>query len=130
MKTLKQFAIVSGLTILGLLLLNALGINLAFAQDAISAQDQPGIISKLTGGATDIRGLVLVIINFFLGFLGLLAVIMVIYGGFLYVGSGGNEENVNKAKKILLYAAIGVIVIIVSFALVNTILGAGGGQPA
>ena len=95
---------------------------------AIDVSDQPIIIAALSGGQTGLRGIVLTIINFFLTFLGLLAVIMVIYGGFLYVGSGGNEESVNKAKKILLYAAIGVIVIIVSFALVNTLLGAAGGE--
>jgi hypothetical protein len=52
---------------------------------------------------------------------------MVIYGGFLYVGSGGNEESTGKAKKILIYAAIGIIIILVSFALVNTLLGAAAG---
>lgn len=127
LKTAKQFILVSGLTIFGLALFNALGISAAMAQ-AIDVIDQPAIIAALSGGQTGLRGIVLTIINFFLTFLGLLAVIMVIYGGFLYVGSGGNEESVNKAKKILLYAAIGVIVIIVSFALVNTLLGAAGGE--
>ncbi|PIQ78575.1 hypothetical protein COV82_00205 [Candidatus Peregrinibacteria bacterium CG11_big_fil_rev_8_21_14_0_20_46_8] len=122
-KTLKQFALVTGLSALALLLFNALGADLAFAQ-AIAPEDQPGIISQLSGGQTGLRGIALTIVNFFLTFLGLLAVIMIIYGGFLYVGSAGNEENVNKAKKILMYAAIGILVIIVSFAFVNTILGA------
>ncbi|MEK7524108.1 MAG: hypothetical protein AAB588_03695, partial [Patescibacteria group bacterium] len=82
------------------------------------------IIRALSGGRTGLRDIVLTIVNFFLTFLGLLAVVMVIYGGFLYVSSAGNEESVGKAKKILLYAGLGIIVIIVSFALVNTILGA------
>ena len=55
--------------------------------------------------------------------MGLIAVIMVIYGGFLYIVSG--SEDTEKAKKVLLYAAVGIIVILISFALVNTILGAG-----
>lgn len=121
---LKQFFVVSGLMVLGLLLVNSLGADIAMAQAIDTEADQPAIIRALSGGQTGLRGIVLTIINFFLTFLGLLAVVMVIYGGFLYVGSAGNEENVNKAKKILLYAVVGIIVIIVSFALVNTILGA------
>ena len=129
-QSIKQFFLVSGLMVLGLLVFNALGLEVAFAQGAISDQDQPGIIRALSGGQTGLRGIILTIVNFFLGFLGLLAVVMVIYGGFLYVGSAGNEENVGKAKKILMYAAIGILIIIVSFALVNTILGAGSTQSA
>lgn len=126
-KSIKQFLVVCGLTILALLLVNGLGISTAMAQ-AIDVSDQPAIIAALSGGQTGLRGIILTIINFFLTFLGLLAVIMVIYGGFLYVSSAGNEENVNKAKKILIYAVIGIIVIIISFALINTLLGAAGGE--
>lgn len=127
-KPLKQFFFVTALIVLALLVVNSLGIDLAFAQLS-PEEDQPAIIKALSGGQTGLRGLLVSIVNFFLGFLGLLAVIMVIYGGFLYVSSAGNEENVNKAKKILLYAAIGIIVIIVSFVLVQTILTAATGQP-
>lgn len=110
-------------------MVNSFGMNVALAQGAIDPeQDQPAIIRALSGGQTGIRGIVLTIVNFFLTFLGLLAVVMVIYGGFLYVGSAGNDESVGKAKKILLYAAMGIIIIIVSFALVNTILGAASQQ--
>ncbi len=120
-KNLKQFLILTGLMILGLALVNSVFIPGAFAQ-IIRPEDEPGAIGALGGGG-DIRALVLKIINFFLGFLGLLAVIMVIYGGFLYVSSAGNQEKVDSAKKILLYAVIGIVVIIISFALVNTLLG-------
>ncbi len=125
---IKQFLIVTSMLVLGLVLFNSFGVDLALAQagGAIDTQDQPAIIAALSGGQTGLRGIVLTIVNFFLTFLGLLAVIMVIYGGFLYVSSAGNEENVNKAKKILLYAVLGIVVIIVSFALVNTLLGAAG----
>ena len=125
-KTLKHFLMVTGLMTLALLLVNSIGVDIVMAQAIDPEADQPAIIRALSGGQTGLRGIVLTIINFFLGFLGLLAVVMVIYGGFLYVSSAGNEENVNKAKKILLYAVVGIVVIIVSFALVNTLLGAGG----
>jgi hypothetical protein len=105
--------------------------GIAFAQTPVlDAADCPAFLGTLNGCQGGLRGIVLAIINFALGFLGLLAVIMVIYGGFLYVSSAGNEENVNKAKKILLYAVLGIVVILVSFALVNTILGAASGERA
>ncbi len=123
-KSLKQFLYITGLMSLALLLVNSLGVDFALAQAIDQEADQPAIIRALSGGRTGLRDIVLTIVNFFLTFLGLLAVVMVIYGGFLYVSSAGNEESVGKAKKILLYAGLGIIVIIVSFALVNTILGA------
>jgi hypothetical protein len=50
---------------------------------------------------------------------------MVIYGGFLYITSQG--EDTEKAKKVLMYAAIGIVIILISFALVNTLLTAADG---
>ena len=120
-KNLKQFILVTGLMILGLVLINGVFAPGVLAQ-VIRPEDEPGAIQALGGGG-DIRALALKIVNFFLGFLGLLAVIMVIYGGFLYVTSAGNQEKVDSAKKILLYSVIGIVIIIISFALVNTLLG-------
>ena len=93
----------------------------------IDDSDNPDIIGGATGNEGDLKSLVQTILNFFLGFLGFVATLMVIYGGILYVTSAGNDENVGKAKKILLYAATGIVIILISFALVNTILGAGLG---
>jgi hypothetical protein len=121
MKTFKQFLLVTGLTIVGLLVVNAFALPLASAQTLINPTDNP--VSDATGGVGNFRQLALTIVNFFLGFLGILAVLMVIYGGFLYVTSAGKQEQVDEAKKILMYAAVGIIVIFISFALVNTLLG-------
>lgn len=121
---LKQLLIFSGL--LGAVLaLNALNVDLASAA-AISPDDSPDIVRNLTGGEGSLRDLILTILNYFLGFLGVFTVIMVIYGGFLYVSSAGNEENATKGKTVIMYAAIGLLLIMISFALVNTILGSGG----
>jgi len=55
---------------------------------------------------------------------------MIIYGGFLYVSAAGNDEKIGKAKKIIMYAIVGIIVILLSFAIVNTVLVAGTGAAA
>lgn len=90
----------------------------------ISGEDNLTTIAGATGGEGSFRAIIKRIVDFILLFLGLIAVIMIIYGGFLYVTSAGNEENVGKGKKILIYAAIGIVIILISFALVNTLLGA------
>ena len=101
-----------------------LGIDLAFAQ-LIDVTDSPSNIQGATGSEGSFRSILRTIINFVLYFLGLVATIMVIYGGFLYITSQG--EDTEKAKKVLMYAAIGIVIILISFALVNTLLTAADG---
>ncbi len=124
-KIIKQAVTVLGLMV-GALMLVSIVPSVAHAA-FIDPADNPGNISEATGGEGSIRLLVLRIINFFLGFLGILAVIMVIYGGVTYVTAAGNDESIGNAKKIILYSLIGIVVILLSFAVVNTILGAGTG---
>ena len=63
--------------------------------------------------------------NWFLGFLALIAMIALIYSGFLYVTAAGNDEQADKAKKIIIWVVIGIIVILLAYALVNTLITTG-----
>jgi len=77
---------------------------------------------------TNLRDFIVNAVNFGLGFLGLVAVIVVIYGGFLYVTAAGEEEKTTKGKQSIMYAMIGILIILVSYALVNTVIkGVGKG---
>lgn len=49
---------------------------------------------------------------------GALAVIMLIFGGIRYIVSGGDQANVTAAKNTILYAIIGIVVALLSYALV------------
>lgn len=71
--------------------------------------------------------LVTLIVNSLLGFLGLVATVVIIYAGVLWVISAGNDDLVGKAKKTMTYAAIGIVVILISFAAVTFITGVAGG---
>lgn len=125
-KELRQALIVLGLSTLLLTIFTAIG-GTAGAQ-LIQPGDQPAGIAAATGGEGGLRAIILRIVDFFLLFLGLIAVIMVIYGGVTYVTAAGNQESVDKAKKIIMYAVIGIIIVLLSFALVNTVIrGAGMG---
>jgi len=75
------------------------------------------------------------IVNWVLGFLGLVAVILIIYAGFLWMTAGGNADQVDKAKKILINGVIGLVIILLAGAITlyvfnvlgNKIDAAGGG---
>lgn len=62
------------------------------------------------------------IINTILVILGIVAVIMIIVGGFRYVLSGGDASNVTAAKNTIMYAVIGLIVAVLAYAIVNFVL--------
>ncbi len=64
------------------------------------------------------------VIGIFLSFLGIIFLILIIYGGFVWMTSGGNETKVLKAKKILTQAVIGLIIIVASYAITNFVLHA------
>lgn len=69
-------------------------------------------------GTSDLESTVIKIVQWLLGFLGLIAVIFILYGGFVWMTAAGNEEKVSKAKKIIGAAAIGLIVVLVAWAIV------------
>src|SRR3990167_1617386 len=60
-------------------------------------------------------------VNYGLLIAGSVAVLMIIVGGFLYITASGDQERLEKAKKTLRNAIIGVIIILLSLAIVNTI---------
>jgi hypothetical protein len=67
----------------------------------------------------DVRVLIANIVRYVLTFVGLIAVIFIIYAGFLWMTSNGDPAKVDRARKTLLNAASGLIVVILSFALVT-----------
>lgn len=95
----------------------------------IRAPTPEGYDSSLTQVKSG-REFVVKVVNYALGFLGLFAVLMVIYGGFLYLSSAGESDGPEKGKKTIMYAVIGIIIIMGSYAIVNTVLKAPGGNQA
>jgi hypothetical protein len=76
---------------------------------------------------TPLMTIIVRIIQVFLGFLGLIAISIIIYGGFIWMTAGGNSANVEKAKKILINGGIGLAIIISAFAIVSFIFNAFSG---
>ena len=76
-------------------------------------QDEFAEKSKL--GDEDPRTIIAKLINVALGFLGIIAVVLIIYAGWLWMSSAGNPEVIGRAKKVLTNAVIGLIIILAAF---------------
>ncbi|MDA3839929.1 MAG: hypothetical protein PF572_02465 [Patescibacteria group bacterium] len=106
--------------------------------NTVLAQIDTGInqASGIGLGDTDPRIIAANVIRVFLGFLGVIALVLILYAGFLWTMSSGDPSKIDKAKKILISAVIGLLIILSAFAIASFILsrllgtttgGAGGG---
>lgn len=114
---------------------------LVFSPAALALQTglEYGTASGL--GTQDLRVTVMKIVRIFLGFVGIIAIIINLYAGYLWMSSAGNAEQIEKAKKTLRNAIIGLVIIFAAFMIVSFIISAlegalglgtnpGGGPPA
>ena len=81
-----------------------------------------GVSEKLPTEA-DVPATIARIINVILGFLGIVAVIIILIGGFMWMTAGGNEEKVGKAKKLLVGGIIGLAIILSAYAIASYVIG-------
>ena len=80
-------------------------------------------IDKNGNNTNDLMTRVNTIINVVIGFVGLVAVVVIILGGISYTTSAGDPGKVKKAKDTILYGIIGLVVAVLAFAIVNFVLG-------
>lgn len=126
-KLLKKFSIMSVIAVMSVTFFGMSNMALAQTGTAVPSTSTGSVFSTpdddIVGtGQKDGRTWVKDILKYFLGFLGLLCVIMIIYGGFLYITSAGEEEGAKKGKTIILYCVIGLLIIAASFVIVDTVL--------
>jgi Type IV secretion system pilin len=90
---------------------------------ALQASDLGVSYGASTGlGSTDPRTMAAYIINIALGFLGILAVIIILIGGFKWMTAAGNEEQIEEAKKVLMAGIIGLVIILASWGIATFVL--------
>ena len=85
---------------------------------------QSGLNSINEGAETDIMVLIKRILLAIFTIVGIIAVVMIILGGVNYATSQGDPQKVKKGKDTILYGIIGLVVVILAFAIVNFVLGA------
>ncbi|MFA6993710.1 MAG: pilin [Patescibacteria group bacterium] len=62
------------------------------------------------------------LLNAVVGLVGSAAFIMVVYGGITWLMAGGNEEKVGQAKKVIIWAVLGLIIIFSAYVIVSFVL--------
>jgi len=73
-------------------------------------------------GTKDIRETVAQILKVAMGLLGIIAVCIILYGGFVWMTAGGNKEKVDKARKIIIAGVIGLVIIMTSYAIATFVI--------
>ena len=87
-------------------------------QEGANAARAEGMPTELIGD----NGVFSRLTNTILLVVGLISVIMLVYGGLRYILSGGDSKKVTDAKNTILYAIIGLIISLLAFAIVNFVL--------
>ncbi len=94
----------------------------------IGASLAPTIVHAVTLtnplGETDPRLLIARLISGVLSVIGSIALLMFIYGGLLWMTSGGKPEQVKKGKDILIWAVLGIVLIVSAYVVVNALMNA------
>lgn len=81
----------------------------------------PTVPNPLSGGA-DLGEFIVALINALLVYGAVAAVIFIIFGGFRYILSFGNQENVEKARQTVVYAILGLLIIFLAYLAVSYLL--------
>lgn len=85
--------------------------------------DASGGTCNLQSGSTDrVNTIIRQVINVFSVVVGVVAVIMIIVGGFRYITSGGQAEKITSAKNTILYAIVGLIIVALAQIIVKFVL--------
>jgi hypothetical protein len=80
-----------------------------------------GVPTTGFAGASSLSGLIILVIQFLLGFAGLISIVVLIIGGYWYITAAGNEEMSEKGRKAITNAIIGLIIVMLSYAIVTII---------
>ncbi len=73
-------------------------------------------------GDKDPRLIASSVIKVILGFLGIIAVGLILFGGFKWMTAAGNEDKIDEAKKIITAGVIGLVIILASYGIANFVL--------
>ncbi len=135
MQICQKFNISKKVVLTALFFIFTIGAFLFLSNLASAATDQFGMNfpAKLGLPNNDPRLVIMSLVRLALGFVGIIAVIIIMYAGFLWMTSAGNEQKVDDAKKTLVNAVIGLVIILSAFLIVsfiiNKISGSLAGDP-
>jgi hypothetical protein len=98
------------------------GAQIANPQDEDFGLSNTGFQNVGIGKSTDLKGSIANIINIVLGFLGIVAVIIILAGGFKWMTAGGNEDKVAESRQMVIQGIIGLVVIFAAWAIASFVI--------
>ncbi len=87
------------------------------------AKNSPICEGRNQDGEEELQDTVFDVINILLTVIGAMAIVVIIISGLYFVISQGNADRVKTAKNALTYAVVGLVVSIMSYAIVNFVIG-------
>lgn len=69
------------------------------------------------------QGTLQLLLNIFFGVAGALAILFIVLGGFRYIISDGDAQAAARARNTIIYAAVGLLIIVMAAAIVNFVVG-------
>ncbi len=95
----------------------------SLATDNPASKALSGVNNVNTAGAnTDLTAMIGTILSAVYGVVGIIAVIMIILGGINYATSQGDPGKIKKGKDTILYGIIGLVIVLLAFAITNFVL--------
>lgn len=96
--------------------------QLAAAQLSVTVNQGLSYSTIVGWGTQDLRATIMLVINIILGFLGIIAVVGIVYGGFRYMTAGGNEEQAAGGRKTIIAGVIGLAIILGAYAIASFVV--------
>jgi hypothetical protein len=92
--------------------------------DTTGLKTTAGCVDGVNTESTEENKLPIIIGNFigvFLSFLGVIFFVLMIYGGTMWMTAGGKSEQIEKARKVIIHAILGVIIVLMAYAITTAI---------
>ncbi len=128
------------LRVIVLIVINLMLMNFVYAQSGSSTggSKSPGVSSTIIQNSPDFKAfskssgfeaskgdlitIIASIIKYALGFLGIVLVLFILYGGYLWMTAEGETQRVDEAKKYIKNSIVGMIIIFSAYAISNFVL--------
>ncbi len=99
-----------------------IGNQLVIGENIAAGSNEVTCAATNTNGG-DLAKIASTLVNIFSIIVGAVAVIMIIYGGFRYITSGGDSGKVGNAKNTLLYAIVGLLIVVFAQLIIHFVVG-------
>lgn len=104
--------------LLTILLITLIALQVQAANWGLDALSQTGLPQGTPGA------FIAKVVSYIMGFIGVVLIVVIIYGGFLYMTSRGNEKQLETAKNVLTYAIVGIVIVFASYIIARFVISA------